>query len=100
MKKEIKTILGVSVAVFIVSMVVSYLFGGYDPVVKVEANVLVLVPILLGVLIPILTVSGLMIYGVIGLSKKDYKRFLWAVGIAVCLLILLFVFSFPPLLVK
>jgi hypothetical protein len=72
-------------------------FGGYSSAARGWWAVLVM---LLGVLIPFLTVVGIAIYGFIGLLKKDYKRFLLAGSISLCLLISLAVFSFPPLLLK
>jgi len=100
MQEEIKIILGISTITFIVSMITSWFFGGYSPIIKVGANVLVLIPFLIGIIIPILVVVGIAIYGIISLFKKDYKLFLWAGIISLCLLVVLFAFSLPPLLVK
>lgn len=100
MNKTTKTFITTSFLGLIISGIISWFFGGYNPIIRIGPTILAPILLLLGIVIPvcILVVAG--IYGITGLFKNDWRRFVVLSITSLSILLLMSFFTLPPLLVK
>ena len=100
MTKQLKILIAISFSGLIVSGASSWLFGGYNPRISFGPTIWTVLIFFIAVIVPILILIITSIYGMVGLFKKDYKRFFIAVGSAILIYWLLQLLTFPPLFIK
>jgi len=100
MDRNVKIFAIISTLAVLMSGVLSILFGGYDARIDTGPTVWVLVVFIFAVIIPLLIVVVTALFGLSNLFKKQYKNFLIYAGIALVTLVILFLFTLPPLFIK